>query len=290
VAKIDSLTHKSKRARDHLDHIPRLVEKYKQAVLSAAFRGDLTPIKRNTVSTENAWKVAELSTIADIGTGATPKRGTEKYYHEGTIPWVTSGCVNDPIVNNAEEYITPTAIQETNCEIYPVGTLLVAMYGEGKTRGKVSRLGIAAATNQALAAIMVHPGGPAEPNFVLWYLRSKYLELREQAAGGVQPNLNLGILKRQALPLPPKSEQEQIVRRIESAFTWIDRLAADATSARKLIDHLDQSILAKAFRGELVPQNSSDEPASSLLEHILIERATHKPAKKALAHELKDVT
>jgi type I restriction enzyme S subunit len=68
-------------------------------------------------------------------------------------------------------------------------------------------------------------------------------------------------------------EQLEIVRRIEVAFSWIDRLAADATNARKLVDHLDQAVLAKAFRGELVPQDPNDEPASVLLERIKAERA-----------------
>ena len=280
VAKIDSLTGKSQRAREHLNHIPRLVEKYKQAVLAAAFRGELTS-ENKLVSETDQWKEVRLDMVAEVGTGATPKRGTERYYSGGTIPWVTSGCVNDAVVNCAEEQITDVAIRETNCKIYPIGTLLVAMYGEGKTRGKVSRLGIAAATNQALAAIVVDPNGPAESDFVYWYLRSKYLELREQAAGGVQPNLNLGILKRLPLLLPPKPEQQEITRRINSAFTWIDRLAADAISAKKLIDHLDQAILAKAFRGELVPQDPADEPASALLERIRHERATTtKPKRK----------
>ncbi|EJL22923.1 restriction endonuclease subunit S [Novosphingobium sp. AP12] len=281
VAKIDSLTGKSRRARDHLDHIPRLVEKYKQAILAAAFRGDLTREWRSQVSKgEMAWETHELGNIADIGTGATPKRGRAAYFEGGTIAWVTSGAVNQGIVMHADEYITPAAIRETNCKVYPAGTLLMAMYGEGKTRGKVASLGIEAATNQALASIKVHPQGPAETNFVLWYLRSQYLNLREQAAGGVQPNLNLGIIKRTSIGLPSSSEQKEIVRRIEAAFTWIERLTVDATSAHKLINRLDQSVLAKAFRGQLVPQDPADEPATALLERIRAERAAAPKAKR----------
>jgi type I restriction enzyme S subunit len=70
------------------------------------------------------------------------------------------------------------------------------------------------------------------------------------------------------LPIPNLELQKQIVRRVQSAFSWIDRLATEATSARKLIDHLDEAILAKAFRGELVPQDPNDEPASVLLKRI----------------------
>ncbi len=83
-----------------------------------------------------------------------------------------------------------------------------------------------------------------------------------------QSNINAKKLAAFRFDLPSPEEQAEIVRRIESAFGSIDRLAADATSARKLIDHLDQSILAKAFRGELVPQDPSDESATALLERI----------------------
>jgi type I restriction enzyme S subunit len=69
------------------------------------------------------------------------------------------------------------------------------------------------------------------------------------------------------------NEQNGSVRRIETAFAWVERLSSETTSARKLIDHLDQAILAKAFRGELVPQDPNDEPASVLLERIRAERA-----------------
>jgi type I restriction enzyme S subunit len=75
------------------------------------------------------------------------------------------------------------------------------------------------------------------------------------------------------VPVAPPEEQSEIVHRIQTAFAWIDRLAAEATSARKLIAHLDQAILSKAFRGELVRQNPDDEPASVLLERIRAERA-----------------
>lgn len=92
-------------------------------------------------------------------------------------------------------------------------------------------------------------------------------------------NLNQSILLKQVVPLPTMTEQLELVRRIDIAFAWIDRLAAEATSARKLIDRLDQSVLAKAFRGELVPQDPDDEPASVLVERIRAKRETAPAAK-----------
>ncbi len=83
-----------------------------------------------------------------------------------------------------------------------------------------------------------------------------------------QPNINAPAIVSLKLPVPNLELQKQIVQRVQSAFSWIDRLATEATSARKLIDHLDQAILAKAFRGELVPQDPNDDPASVLLKRI----------------------
>jgi type I restriction enzyme, S subunit len=88
-----------------------------------------------------------------------------------------------------------------------------------------------------------------------------------------QANVNGTKLRQLGIPVMPHDEQHEIVRRIETAFSWIDRLASEATSARKLIDHLDQAVLAKAFRGELVPEDPDDEPASVLLARIRAERA-----------------
>jgi len=91
--------------------------------------------------------------------------------------------------------------------------------------------------------------------------------------GVAQQGINLGDLRELPTPSPDINLQKKVVRRIEHAFSWIDRLASEATNARKLIDHLDQAVLAKAFRGELVPQDPSDEPANVLLERIRAERA-----------------
>jgi type I restriction enzyme S subunit len=81
------------------------------------------------------------------------------------------------------------------------------------------------------------------------------------------------------IPIAPASEQQEIVHRIDKAFGWIEYLTSDVTSARKLIDHLDQAVLAKAFRGELVPQDPNDEPASVLLERIRAQRAAGSSKK-----------
>lgn len=275
VAKLDALFAKSARARIELARIETLVSRYKQAVLSKAFSGELT---NSGVPTD--WPTVKLEEIAEVGTGATPKRGNAEYYAQGTIPWVTSGAVNQGLILQADEFITELAIRETNCKVFAAGTLLVAMYGEGKTRGKVAMLGLDAATNQALAAVRIRKPEISAPQYVYLFLQSVYLSLREEAAGGVQPNLNLSIVKAIQLPLPSLGEQHEIVRRIESVFARIDRLAAEAARALALVGKLDEAILTKAFHGELVPQDENDEPAEKLLERIRSERqATPKAGR-----------
>jgi type I restriction enzyme S subunit len=86
-------------------------------------------------------------------------------------------------------------------------------------------------------------------------------------------NINGEELKGLLLSKPDLDEQREVVRRVKHSFTWIDCLATEATSARKLVDHLDQAVLSKAFRGELVPQDPSDEPAQVVLGRISAERA-----------------
>ncbi|WP_122519951.1 restriction endonuclease subunit S [Pannonibacter phragmitetus] len=275
VAKLEALNAKSASARTALARIETLVSRYKQAVLSKAFSGELT-----NGDTSTDWHTVRLEEIAEIGTGATPKRGNAEYYSNGTIPWITSGAVNEGLILQADEFITERAIQETNCKIFPAGTLVVAMYGEGKTRGKVAILGLDAATNQALAAVRIRSSEVSAPQYVYLFLQSVYLTLREEAAGGVQPNLNLSIVKAIELPLPLLEEQHEIVRRIESAFAKIDRLAAEAKRALALVGRLDEAVLAKAFRGELVPQDENDEPAATLLARIRAEREAAPKVKR----------
>lgn len=267
VAKLDTLTARLVRARTELDRVSMLAVRQRFAILEDVFRGAAD------------HPLARIEDICRVGTGSTPKRGERRYYENGTIPWVTSGAVNLGLIKEPTELITEAAIKETNCKLFPAGSILVALYGEGKTRGMVATLGIAAATNQALAVLHSFESR-VYPEWARLFLLARYEETRSAAAGGVQPNLNLGIVKSIALPVPPLSEQASAIAAIKAAFTRADRLEAEAARARKLIDRLEAAILAKAFRGELVPQDPDDEPASVLLERIRAARAAAPKPKR----------
>lgn len=196
------------------------------------------------------------------------------------MPWITSGAVNGRSITEPTELITDAAIKETNCKVFPAGSLVVALYGEGRTRGKVAEMQIAAATNQALAVLHGFDRSRVEPDWVRIFLEARYDETRFEAAGGVQPNLNLGTVKAIRIPVPTLSAQRAGIKRVKELRTRADRLEAEPACARKLLDRLESAILAKAFRGELVPQDDNDEPAEKLLERIRVERAAAPKAKK----------
>lgn len=216
-----------------------------------------------------SWVWVRLEDIAFVGTGSTPDRSNSGYYG-GTIPWVNSSLTQNDFICDTPECITEKAIEETSCRIYPIGTLIVAMYGQGKTRGQVSELKIVAATNQACAAINVYESNIN--SYVKLFFKYNYTTIRKEAAGGAQPNLNLIKIKKIPIPLPPLSEQQRIVAKIEELMPLVEeydkaQTGLDALNA-KLSEVLKKSILQEAIQGRLVAQDASDEPASVLLQRI----------------------
>ena len=179
-----------------------------------------------------------------VHTGATPSRNNPTYYN-GSIPWIKTGEVQGTLINNAEEHITETAIQETNCRKFPAGTTLVAMYGQGTTRGRAGILNCEAATNQACAAIIPHLTEDEDYTFAV--LRNSYSKLRSLGRGGTQPNLNLTLIKNFEIPWPEKSTREDFMQRWRQLNTF--RLLLAQRSA--LLQELQRSLSARAFAGLL---------------------------------------
>ena len=156
----------------------------------------------------------------------------------------TSGVANGDYVDKASEFVTQRALAETNLTLYPIGTLLIAMYGEGKTRGKCAELRIPATTNQALAALQVNVQVRA---YVRHFLELNYEEMRKVAAGGVQPNLNLSLVRAVAIPLPPVSEQARIVAEIDRRLSLVRGVETEVDNNLKRAQSLRQATLATAF-------------------------------------------
>jgi len=195
----------------------------------------------------DSWEWCRLDEISLVGTGATPLTSNQAYYKDGTINWITSSATGDDFVFKAEKKITELAIKETNCNINPIGTLVIAMYGQGKTRGQITELMIESATNQACATINPYIKNIELRQFLKKYFNFIYLEIRKLAAGGSQPNLNMLKIRQTVTPLPPLQEQKEIVKKIENLFAVCDALEKEIQSSKKSSEQLMQAVLKEAF-------------------------------------------
>lgn len=198
----------------------------------------------NTDGLPDGWCWCTIEQLAEVGTGATPSRSDASYWLDGDVAWVSSAVVNEPYVDAASEFVTRKALAETNLTLYPPGTLLVAMYGEGKTRGRCTELRIAATTNQAIAALQVD--SRARPYLKL-FLEHNYEELRKVASGGVQPNLNLGIIRAVNVPLPPLAEQQRIVIEVDRCLSVVSQIGLEIDLGEFRAGRLRQAVLSVSF-------------------------------------------
>lgn len=279
--KLDTLLAQVDSTKARLEQIPQILKRFRQAVLTLAMSGNLTEEWRKINSIKfTDWVMSNVGEVAKVATGKTPKRTEPIYWKGGTIPWLTSSSTGKAFADTAEQFITQQALTECSLKVFLPGTLLLAMYGEGKTRGQVTELNISATCNQACAAIMYNKE-KVSLQFLKMRLIENYQETRKAAAGGNQPNLNLNKVREIPIAVPPLPEQHEIVRRVEQLFAYADTIEKQVNAALSRVNNLTQSILAKAFRGELTSQWREENPhlisgensAAALLEKIKAERA-----------------
>jgi type I restriction enzyme S subunit len=191
------------------------------------------------------WEWVAIDSLAAVGTGTTPSRDNAAFFDDGVIPWVTSGETGQPFIRQTEQHVTDAALTQTSLTIYPVGTLVVAMYGQGKTRGQISELCIPATTNQACAAIVLVEPSMAHKDYVKLVFEKSYDEIRELSAGGAQPNLNVGKVKTTLIPLPPLGEQSRIVTRVNELRSLCVDLRQKIQTSHKVQGRLAMALTDK---------------------------------------------
>ncbi|MDQ0712421.1 type I restriction enzyme S subunit [Streptomyces luteogriseus] len=224
------------------------------------------------IKPSEGWETKTIGEMAAVSSGATPLKGRSDYYDGGTVSWITSSLLNAPFVERADKFITEKAVAETAVKEYPPGTLLLAMYGEGKTRGKCSELRIHATTNQACAGIQIAAEYECRKDWVKLVLEARYEENRALASGGVQPNLSLGLVKKIQVPLPPLMRQKELLEQVAQRRADAGKMFDVIESVKIQAAELRNALLHAAFTGALVPQDPDDEPASILLDRIRAER------------------
>ena len=328
--KLDELLAQVESTKARLDAIPAILKSFRQSVLAAAVSGKLTeewrggnnslksasiseieelwisrytdlgkkfkspkvtPIQDELMNLPNSWLWTQIGLVCDVYVGATPSRKNEAYWN-GNINWVSSSEVAFCRINDTKEAITDEGLKGTSTNIHPKGTVMLAMIGQGKTRGQPAILDIEACHNQNTAAIRVLKSHCLS-EYLYYFLYERYEETRRVGSGNNQQAMNKTVVQSLAFPLPSIEEQTEIVRRVEELFAFADKVEAQVNEAQTRVNNLTQSILAKAFRGELSADwraanpelISGENSAEALLESIKTEREAlitkKKPAKKA---------
>ena len=196
------------------------------------------------VTNPKGWKVTRIGHATQMGTGSTPSRN-QKNYFDGSIPWVKSMDVNWGTVTATSECLSSDGVKAARLKLYPKGSIILALYGQGKTRGKCAILGIDATINQACCALV-----PRDPNctqYLFEFLKYSYHRLRGESRGGNQENLNMGIVRRFPVPFPPLDFQ----RRYADLAKSVEKQRTSQLAHLAELDTLMASLQSRAFDGDL---------------------------------------
>ncbi len=209
------------RAIEAQERIIKTTTELKKALMQKLFTEGLRgePQKETEIGlVPESWQVKKVGEIATLKSGGTPSRKEPGYWDNGNIHWVKTGEVDYCTILDTEEKITNAGLDGSSAKLFPAGTLLMAMYGQGITRGKVALLGIEAATNQACAAFF--PDDEIDTKYLYFYFEHSYDAIRNFAHGANQKNLSADIIK--SFPIScPDDKKEQ--REITQSFTVIDK-------------------------------------------------------------------
>lgn len=316
VEKLDELLGRSRRAREELQHIPKLIQRYKQAILTAAFRGDLTADWRETqgnivsesvknllsriqqkqgiiiadielprdqfdITIPDSWLWTKVENIGQVFLG---RQRSPKHHHGSNMrPYVRAANITWNGWDTSD--IKEMNFDDRDFKKYrlQLGDVLV---NEGS--GSADEVGKPAIWNGEIndccfqnTLICVRPFESMSKYLYFLFLYAARSKIFVEDTRGVNIfHIGKEKLAQFKFPLAPLEEQKEIVRRIEERFKAIEAIEQNYQKAIQLLDRLDQATLAKAFRGQLVPQDPNDEPASVLLERIRAQRASQPPARK----------
>ena len=188
---------------------------------------------------KEGWTYKKLGEVCETSSGGTPSKNHKEYYEGGTIPWLRSGEVGQGLIYSSELFITELGLQNSSAKIFPIDTVVIAMYGA--TVGQVGILKREMATNQAICGIF--PNESLYPLFLLYCLKSKKPLFLKDAVGGAQPNISQNIIKNTSIPIPPLAEQERIVSELDLLSDIIEKKKEQL----KEYDQLAQSIFYDMF-------------------------------------------
>lgn len=327
VAKLDRLSARSSAARAHLARATKLAARAKQAALRAAFEGRLTEkwraanpdaesaralvdrtaeppqgrggrgatteiiegiggiaVNAPPIALPDGWAWVSLRRIARQETGHTPSRLHPEWW-DGDVPWIGIKDANihhGRVINDTIQTTNEEGLANSSARLLPKDTVCLSRTA---SVGYVTMMGRPMATSQDFATWSCSEA--LDPEYLMFALMSEGDDIRRFGEGSTHTTIYFPEIRAFHIKLAPLEEQKEIARKVRLAFSRIDRLTEEATRAAHLLDRLDERLLAKAFRGELVPQDPADEPADVLLARI---RDARKAAPKPVRGRRKATT
>ena len=219
------------------------------------------------------WDSCNLKFISKIYAGGTPDRNRLDYWVKGEIPWINSGAVNQVIIKEPSEYITELGLKNSSAKYIPVNSLVMALAGQGKTKGMVAYTSIETTCNQSMAAIVPKN---YHYKFLYYWLDSNYQNIRNLTGGDNRDGLNLAVLSNIPCPKISIVEQTQIVSFLDTETARIDNLIAKQEKLIELLEEQRKSIISHAVTKGLNPnapmKDSGVEWLGEVPEHWIISR------------------
>lgn len=227
--------------KEIIDRTRELKKALMARLFTEGLRGEKTKETEIGLVAES-WEIRKIGDKAKLSSGGTPSRTCKEYWEDGTIPWVKTGEIDYKVIVETEEHITPLGMKNSAAKLFPKGTLLMAMYGQGITRGKVAILGIDATTNQACAAIF--PDDDVDTEYLYYYLAFSYDRLRSLSHGAQQKNQIVASFK---FAYPNIPEQKEIASILKQIDTKLDL----AEGRLRLLDDLFKTMLHELMTGRI---------------------------------------
>lgn len=285
VAKLKSVLDKVSTCKERLERIPNILKRFRQSVLAAACSGRLTANWREERQLDDEWPLHKLSDVGQVSGGITKNAKRELMGLQ--VPYLRVANVYENRLSLTDIFKIGVTEQELERCLLKEGDLL---FVEGN--GSLDQIGRVALWDGSISRcvhqnhlIKYRVGTTLLPKYALFQMmaqsgRSQLIEKATSSAG--LHTLSISKISGVSLPIASLEEQQEIVRRVESLFALADQLEARYKKGKAYVDKLTQSILAKAFRGELVPQDPNDEPAEKLLARIPAEKQTRNESGQSV--------
>ncbi len=234
-----AITKAKANAEQNLRNAKELFENYLQSVFENKGEG---------------WEEKSIGEICDLMTGGTPSSSKPEYYQHGTIKWLVSGDVNIEEITDCEGRITDLGFENSNTKYLPVNSVIIALNGQGKTRGTVAMLRTKATCNQSLVSIYPKDVQKLLPEYIFYNLKVRYQEIRKITgdSGNDRRGLNMPLIRSIKVPYPESiNQQKSFVNKFSIILAETKKLETIYQQKINDLEELKKSILQKAFNGEL---------------------------------------